>query len=359
MVARRRPALQAQGAPGGRTKPSIWRRLRTPLIIVGVLLALVIGMFNVVAETSGPASSEPAATIATAEVDGRSVAVVVYKTDTMGHFDIFRLEAMGFSTQAEAFDLDTGERVWDTMLMTEFGGTDAEVLGMGSEYVYISSVKGLLILDAVTGDIVAREAEIAGLGDDYIASFDAYGWDASSQAVVLLDVNGVVHSIPVDALEAEPADAHVTHRWRDVLNIGDDFPGVFSPPEWELVDHRALIPGDVPVDPTWAFDGWDVEVFLDADTGFEVGSPYGFAVTQTYQPKTLEDSSHVIQAGELSSQKLLGTVETPTGVTTVVDDGRGHVVLLARGDDYRGRLVVATADGIRSSIIGERGFFGQ
>ena len=68
------------------------------------------------------------------------------------------------------------------------------------------------------------------------------------------------------------------------------------------MDHRALIPGDVPVDPTWAFDGWDVEVFLDADTGFAVGSPYGFAVTQTYQPKTLEDSSHVIQAGELSSQ---------------------------------------------------------
>lgn len=110
---------------------------------------------RMVAQTSDPASSEPAGTIATGEVDGRSV--VVYKADTMGHFDIFRIEAMGFSTQAEAFDLDTGERIWDRMLMAEFGGTDADVLGMGAGYFYVRSVKGLLILDAGTGEIVASD----------------------------------------------------------------------------------------------------------------------------------------------------------------------------------------------------------
>ncbi|MGV2982717.1 PA2928 family protein [Microbacterium sp. AGC85] len=338
---------------------SIWRRLSTPLIYVAVLLVLVTGMFVVVAQASGPARSEPAGTIATGEVDGRSVAVVVYKADTMGHLDIFRLEAAGFSTQAEAFDLVTGDRIWDTMLMTEFGGTDAEVLGMGSDYVYVRSAKGLLILDAATGEIVAREAEIGGLGDDYIASFDAYAWDALANGVVLLDANGAVLSIPAGALEAEPADASVVERWVRVLNIDDDYPSAFDPSYWEQVESRAPVPGGGRIDPTWAAAGWDVDVLLDADTGFAAGWPYGFAVTQTYQPASRGDAPYAIEAGDLSSQELLGSVEVQTGVSFVVDDGRGHVVMLAGGDDNRGRLVIATADGIRSSIIGERGFFGQ
>lgn len=331
----------------------------TPLIYVVAVLAVLIGIFAVVAETSGPATSEPAGILATGQVDGRSVAVVVYKADTMGHFDIFRLEAMGYSTQAEAFDLDTGDRIWDTMLMTEFGGTDAEVLGMGSEYVYIRSATGLLILDAANGDIIARDDEIAGLGEDYIASFDAYGWDAPSQSVVLLDVNGSVRHIPADEVEASPAAHDAVERWRDELNVGDDFPRAFSPGAWEETSFRAPLPGGEEAEPTWAVDGWDVDVLLDGDTGFAAGAPYGVAVTQTYQPTTPEDATFVLQVGDLSTQRLLGTVEADSAVFALVDDGVGHVVMLVNGDDHRGRLVVATSDGIRSSIIGERGFFGQ
>ena len=338
---------------------SIWRRVRTPMICVAAFLVFVVGMFAMVAQTSGPANSEPAGTIATAEVDGHSVAVVVYKADTMGHFDIFRLEAAGFSTQAEAFDLDTGARVWDTMLMTEFGGTDAEVLGMGSEYVYIRSAKGLLILDAANGDIVARDGEITGLGEDYIASFDAYGWDAATQAVVLLDANGVVRSIPVDEVEAEPAAHDVVERWRAELNIDNDGSGAFYPEPWDRMSFWAPLPGGEEIEPTWAVDGWDVDVLLDIETGLAAGSQYGFAVTQTSHPVTPEDATHVLQAGELSTQQLLGTVDADSDVFALVDDGAGHVVMLVNGDDYRGRLVIASADGIRSSIIGERGFFGQ
>lgn len=330
-----------------------------PLICITAFLALVVGIFAMVAATSGPANSEPAGTIATGRVDGRSIAVVAYKADTIGHFDIFRIEAMGFSTQAEAFDLDTGERVWDTMLMTEFGGTDAEVLGMGSKYVYIRSATGLLILDAANGEIIARDAEIPGLGDDYIASFDAYGWDAPSQSVVLLDVNGAVRSIPADTLEAGQAPDEAVARWRGELNLGDDFPTAFSPDTWEATGSRVALPGGEGIEPTWAVDGWNVDVLLDVDTGFAAGASYGFAVTQTNQPESPEDTTHVLQVGDLSSRKLLGTVATASDVFAVVDDGQGHVVMLANGDDYRGRLVIATADGIRSSVIGERGFFGQ
>lgn len=335
-----------------------WWALRTTLIIVTVFLALVVGFFAFVAETSGPANSEPAGTIATGQVDGRSVAVVAYKADTMGHFDVFRLEAAGFSTQAEAFDLATGTRIWDTMLMTEFGGTDAEVLGMGSEYVYIRSATGLLILDAATGDIVARDSEIAGLGENYIASFDAYEWDAVSESVVLLDVDGAVLSISVDEVEARPAADGVVERWRDELNIGDGFPNAFYPDAWEETSYRAPLPGGDDIEPSWASDGWNVDVLLD-ETGVAAGARYGFVVTQTYQPVSTEDTMYVLQAGELPAQRLLGTVEADSAVFALADDAAGHIVMLVDGDDYRGRLVVASADGIRSSTIGERGFFGQ
>lgn len=205
----------------------------------------------------------------------------MYETDTFPHLDLFRIESIGHSVQAEAFDLDTGERVWDTMLSSAYPVPDAEVLAMGSEYVYVRSSDGLVILDAATGAVISRDDEIAGIDENYIASLDAYAWDASAEEVVMLDVNGRVHSIPLDTLNASPASIPVAARWRDVLNTEDRFPG-------------------------------------------EVYSP------------------------DLSTE----------GAGSGVDDGRGHIVTLSRTDEGQGLLVVASADGIRSSKIGERGFLG-
>ena len=327
------------------------------LIVIAVIAAVIAGFIAMVAATHGPAHSEPSNAIATAEVDGRSVAVVVYKNDTIGHLDLFRIESMGFSTQAEAFDLDTGERIWDTLLFAEFGGTEARILGMGPEYAYIASAAGLLILDAATGEIVARDNEVAGLGEDYIASIDAYVWDATAEAVVLLNANGAVLSIPDDGREAVPAPADLAARWTDRLGVSDDAGSVFSPDAWEQTDASAPTPDGQNISPVWVDDGWDREVLLEDGTGFAAGWQSGFAVTQTYE-STASDSPYVFQAGDLETGRLLGMVEGESSASAVTVSANGHVVMLSTNDSYQGLLIVATAHGIRSSVIGERAFLG-
>lgn len=332
------------------------RRWWVPVIIVAVVLALIAGFTAMVSETSGPAQSEPSGTIATAEVDGREIAVVTYKADTFPHIDLRRIESIGFSTQAEAFDLDTGERVWDTMLFAEFGGTDARVLGTGSKYVYLATAEGLMILDASNGDILARDDEIAGLGEDYIAQVDAYTWDAVARAVVLLNANGEVLSIPADSLDASRAPADLAARWSEELGTGD--PGTpFSPEGWEQLDSQVPLPDGSRVDPAWATDGWDVDVLLEDGTGLAAGQRGGFAVTETYQPVS-SDASYLFQAGDPATGRLIGTVEAESSASAVTVSEAGHVVMLSVNDSYQGLLIVATADGIRSSVIGERGWFG-
>ena len=332
------------------------------LIVIVAIAALIAGFFAMVAATHGPARSEPAGTIAVADVDGRNIAVVVYRADTIGHLDLFRIESMGYSTQAEAFDLDTGERVWDTLLFAEFGGTEAEVLGMGTEYVYISSASGLLILDAATGEIVSREGEIGGLGEDYIAAIDAYVWDADAEAVVLLDAHGAVLSVPVDELGAVRAPEEIASRWAGDLNTGSRPGSVFSPDSWEHLDSCAHLPGGESIEPVWASDGWDVDVLLEnatvlEATGLAAGWQSGIAVTQTDRPAE-SDAGFLFQVGDLATGGLIGTAEGESSASGVAVSGAGQVVLLTKNDSYQGLLLVASTDGIRSSVIGERAFLG-
>jgi len=72
------------------------------LVIAAVILALITGVLAWTAALYGPATSEPSSTIATAEVDGRSVAVVVYKTNAFGAPDLFRTSSMGLITVVDA-----------------------------------------------------------------------------------------------------------------------------------------------------------------------------------------------------------------------------------------------------------------
>ncbi len=333
------------------------RRWWIPVIVVAAVLGLIAGFIAMIAATHGPARSEPAGTIATAQVDGREIAVVVYKADTFGHLDLFRIESIGFSTQAEAFDLDTGERVWDTLLFAEFGGTEAEVLGMGSQHVYIRSAEGLLILDAITGEVIARDAEIDGLGEDYIAAIDAYVWDDVTRSVVLLDANGRVLSIPADGVSAADAPADVAERWRGELNTGAETGSVFSHDAWEQVDHRAPMPDGGTITPEWAAAGWDIDVLLEDCTGLAAGWQHGFAVTQTYQPDSSE-AYYLFQVGDLETGELVGTVEGESSASAVTVSDAGRVVMISNNDTYQGLLIVASPSGIRSSVIGERAFLG-
>ncbi|MDQ0615470.1 hypothetical protein QF046_003111 [Microbacterium sp. W4I4] len=330
-----------------------------PLIGWSILVIFLVGGFLTLIETTaGPIRARVSGVVAVGEVEGRDIAVVVYETDTFPHLDLFRVESMGHSVQAEAFDLDTGERIWDTMLSNAYPSPNAEALAVGSEYAYVRSDDGLTVLDAASGEIVAEDAEIRGLDDDYIASLDAYAWDAEAKEIVLLDQHGTVLSIPLDSLDAAPASSAVNARWRDVLNTEEHTSGdVYYPDSWELLSYSAPLPDDKTVYADWASEGWDSDVLLDAASGYAAGSQYGFAVSQTYEPES-SDASYVFQMGELASGRLIGTVEADDAAVSVVDDGRGHVVILTDDDSDRGLLVVATADGIRSSVIGERGFLG-
>lgn len=327
------------------------------VLIATLVVVTLVGAFFAVDAAAAPARSEPSASIVTSEVDGREIAALVYRNDTFGRLDLFRMDSIGYSTQAEAFDLDTGERVWDTLLFAEFGGTEADVLGMGQEYVYITSTEGLLILDAAGGAIVAREGEIAGLGENYIAAQDAYAWDAETEAVVLLDATGTVLSIPVDSIEAVPAPAEVTARWAGELNIGTASGTVFATGQWEQTDHWAPLLDGHRVEPVWAADGWDIDVLLEDGTGLAAGHRSGIAVTQTYQPAS-RDARYFIEVGELATGRLIGTAEVNDGVWAVTVSDAGEVMMLAGNDERQGLLLVASSDGIRSSVIGERAVLG-
>lgn len=330
------------------------------LLGYGVLGLVLVGGFVVMIEsTAGPIRTSPSGVIAVGEVDGRSIAVVVYETDTFPHLDLFRIDSMGHSVQAEAFDLDSGERVWDTMLSNAYPSPDAEALAMGSEYVYVRSSEGLVILDAATGAVVSRDDGIAGLEQNYIASLDAYAWDAAGEEVVMLDVDGQVRSIPLDTLDASAASIPLATRWRDVLNTQERFPGeVYSPNQWDLVGYNAPLPDGETAVADWATPGWDVDVLLDAETGLAAGAPYGFAISQTYQPEIEHSESHVMQVGDLATGQRIGTAAVNDAAAAVVDDGRGHVVILSGNLPGQGLLVVASTNGIRTSVIGERGLLG-
>jgi len=76
------------------------------------------------------------------------------------------------------------------------------------------------------------------------------------------------------------------------------------------------------LEPLWASKGDSIDVLVQTQTGIPFGAEDGFAVTQTWS------------------------------------GGAGHVVFFGRNEHQQALLVIATADGIRSSIIGGRGLMG-
>ncbi|MEU0492956.1 PA2928 family protein [Nocardiopsis sp. NPDC006139] len=348
-------------------------RRRWPVAAVWVLapLLFVTVVATTVEKTHGPALTRPSNAIATGQTaDGRRVAVVAYETDTFPSLDLFRIRSIGYSVQATAFDLDTGERLWDTMLSNDHPSVGAQALAVGGDHAYVRTDDGLVILDAATGDIVARDDRIRGLGEDRVASLTSYGYDPGMRLVVLKDGDGTVLGIPLGSDTAGPVPPDVARRWEEDLAATEPDPFLYSETMDDTTNHEARLPGPEPEpDPltgivpktdmlraSWApEDAWSANVVLDPATGYAAGSEFGFAVSEAY-----DGGGYTYQVADLTTGEARAGLEVRSGagITTVTVDPAGYVVMTVPNEEGQGLLVVATADSIRTSVIGERGWLG-
>ncbi|MEV3939232.1 PA2928 family protein [Glycomyces sp. NPDC049804] len=146
---------------------------------------------------------------------GEELALVPYDRNGSGGL----VDAMrhGLSeVRLAAVELSTGDMKWDVELADRQPWPVA-VLAAGDHFAYVSTDNGLMILDLADGGTVAEPGAVPGLERSRALSGAAYGFDPALDAVVALDVDGGVQVLPLDALEAEPADAATTATWSGVL----------------------------------------------------------------------------------------------------------------------------------------------
>lgn len=361
-------------SPAGGEHPRDGRKRRRwlmPAVWVMVPLLAIAGVVTLIETTTSPAETRPSNAIATGEITGgRHVAVLAYETDTFPHVDLFRIGSIGYSVQATAFDLDTGERLWDTMLSNDFPSIGAEALAVGGGYAYVRTDDGLVILDAATGGIEARDEQVPGLEDDYVASLTSYAYDAPSRQIVLRDRDDAVLAIPVGSVTAKPAPPDVSLRWEGELTATEPDPFLYSQTMEDATNYKARLPGPEPEpDPltgivpdtnmlhaSWApDDAWTANIVLDPSTGYAAGSDQGFAVSEAH-----DGGRYTYQVADLETRTAQARLDVPSGagIDTVTVDAAGYVVMTVPNADQQGLLVIATADSIRASVIGERGWLG-
>ncbi|MFG3343135.1 PA2928 family protein [Glycomyces sp. NPDC048151] len=156
--------------------------------------------------------------------DGTDLALVPYDRNGSGDL-ISSLRNEVFEVRLAAVDLATGDTAWDVKL-TEEPSWKAAVVAAGERYAYVASDDGLMVLDLADGSTVTEAGDIPGLAGAQSVSGAAYAFDPGLGAVVALDVNGGVHTIALDALEAAPADADTTASWSGLLFAEGSVPDI-------------------------------------------------------------------------------------------------------------------------------------
>lgn len=123
-------------------------------------------------------------------------------------------EATGdmFEVRIAAVDIATGDGRWDVQLSDGLGWR-AAVLAAGERYAYVATDDGFQVLSLDDGSVVAGPGDIAGLAGAQSVSPAAYAFEPAIPAVVALDVNGGLHTIALDTLEAVPADEATAAAW--------------------------------------------------------------------------------------------------------------------------------------------------
>jgi hypothetical protein len=183
-----------------------------------------------------------------AAYDGADLALVPYDRNGSGDL-ISSMRHEMFEVRLAAVDLATGDSEWDVLLSEELSWK-AAVVAAGEHYAYLATDDGLTILDLADGDVVTEPGDIPGFEGAQAVSGAAYAFDPGIGAVVALDVNGAVHTIALDALEAAPADADTTAAWSGLLFAEGSVPdiGGMTSTEALLADDE----GSVRLEPTAA-----------------------------------------------------------------------------------------------------------
>ncbi|MGV2982718.1 PA2928 family protein [Microbacterium sp. AGC85] len=389
-------------------------RIRSVVASIGRVAATigVIAFLAVFFVIPGPLISTAAEVgqgIAFAEVDGRDVAIVSYADHGYGGFSFF----LPWQQHARvvAIDLATGESVWDRGV-SDTADVPA-VLAAGDEYAYLRDAIDLIVIDLTDGSVVARAADIAGLGD-----FEAFQAEIihspRENAIMLRPESGRVRAIMLDTLVAVEVDSRTDATWGCVLERGGQayFTAV---PEPVLIDRVptddgslgfGLPAGAAPGTPgkllsrgdeegtsvavgsqTFVAGGfvaesvmnepqvgacptaqWHDDVFPGGEsTPAPLGEAPGFAVVE--HDASARDDDRAISVVDTASGEVLGTNPADWGVTQArnAPDG-GAVVVVQRF--IRGPLpslnvpitatvVIVASDGsTREVVLAKHGWFG-
>jgi hypothetical protein len=196
------------------------------LVWLVVVPSLVVGGFAVGGEYL--TAPEPDVAIQSgvgfAHYDGADLALVPYDRNGSGDL-ITSFQHEMFEVRLAAVDLATGDTEWDVLLSEELAWR-AAVVAAGEHYAYLASDDGLMIIDLADGDTVTEAGAIPGLEGSQSVSGAAYAFDPELGAVVALDINGGVHAIALDSLEAAPADADTTATWAGLLFAEGSVPDI-------------------------------------------------------------------------------------------------------------------------------------
>ena len=117
-----------------------------------------------------------------------------------------------------------------------------------------------------------------------------------------------------------------------------------------------IVPDTNMLHASWApDDAWTANIVLDPSTGYAAGSDQGFAVSEAH-----DGGRYTYQVADLETRTAQARLDVPSGagIDTVTVDAAGYVVMTVPNADQQGLLVIATADSIRASVIGERGWLG-
>jgi hypothetical protein len=230
------------GTPSNPLTPKV-RRRGSGLVAMIVLPSLGIGAVAIVGEHL--TAPDPQVTIQSgigfAVRDGSEIALVPYdRTGSDGL--IAEVTSDMFQVRLAAVDLASGELQWDVQLTDELGW-NAAVVAAGETYAYLATDDGLTVLEVADGETAAEPGEITGLEGAQAVAGTAYAFDAGLGAVVALDVNGGLHTIALDTLEAVPADEATAATWSGRLFAEGTVPdiGGLTTTEALLADGKSTV----------------------------------------------------------------------------------------------------------------------
>lgn len=336
-------------------------------------MLVVFALFGVVyVGGSYAASSEPdidlRADVAFTRLNGQDVVVVQYTRMGLRGMAQSLLRDVTADRLA-AISLDTGEPLWDVQL-ADARSRFAGVLAAGERYAYAGSDAGLTIVRLDDGSVVARGADVPGLGGGYVARYSAYGFDAGRGAVVAMDAGGGLHTIRLDTTRAEPADAATARAWRGKVTAD----GLSSNEDGAVAD-TALVPGHGRVTLAVA-DGvpgarlrlegkplgdkvfHDAGVVLDQAAGTAVGT--GHVVVQ--HAKGINDDTTVLSVVSLATGAVTASTEIgdyAAGRVVTAPGGRAVVPVTADIPDASDLIVIGADGGLRRILVGRTDFLGS